>query len=69
VVNGQIKQRSDANTKLQSALTQRQTTLQAQYDSAYQRYLKQFTALQSLQSTMGSNVSMFDALFGSDNKS
>jgi flagellar hook-associated protein 2 len=68
-VNGQIKQRTDATTKLQSTLTQRQTDLDAQYDAAYSRYLKQFTDLQTLQSKMTSNVSLFDALFSSDKSS
>jgi flagellar hook-associated protein 2 len=36
------------------------------YNSAYARYLKQYTDLQALQSTMNSNLSMFDALFGND---
>jgi flagellar hook-associated protein 2 len=64
--NGQIKGRTDATNKLQSDLTKRQADLDAQFDAAYQRYLKQFTELQTLQSTMNSNVSMFDALFGND---
>jgi flagellar hook-associated protein 2 len=63
---GQIQQRTDANTKLQSDLSKRQTDLSAQYDSAYQRYLKQFTELQTLQSAMNSNLSMFDAMFGNE---
>ena len=63
---GQIKNRTDANSKLQSDLTDRQANLDAQFDAAYQRYLKQFTELQTLQATMNSNVSMFDALFGND---
>lgn len=64
--SGQIKQRTDANTKAQTDLTKRQSDLDTQYNSAYARYLKQFTDLQTLQSTMNSNVTMFDALFGSD---
>jgi flagellar hook-associated protein 2 len=64
--NGQLKQRTAATNKLQSTLTQRQSDLDAQYDAAYGRYLKQFTDLQALQSTMNSNVSMFDALFSND---
>jgi flagellar hook-associated protein 2 len=64
--NGQITSRTDANNKLQSDLTKRQDTLDAQYNTAYDRYLKQFSALQTLQSAMNSNVSMFDALFGND---
>lgn len=62
--NGQIKQRQDANAKLQATLTKRQSELDGQYDSAYQRYLAQFTKLQTLQSTMASNTSLFDAMFG-----
>ncbi len=64
--NGQIKQRTDANNTLQSTLTKRQADLDSQYNSAYARYLKQYTDLQTLQSTMNSNLSMFDALFSSD---
>lgn len=63
---GQLKQRTEANTKLQSTLTRRQGDLDAQFDAAYTRYLKQFTDLQTLQARMSSNVSMFDALFGND---
>ena len=37
----------DAVTKLQSSLTDRQSDLDAQYNSAYQRYLQQYTALQN----------------------
>jgi flagellar hook-associated protein 2 len=62
---GQIQQRTDANSKLQSSLTQRQTDLDGKYDAAYQRYLKQYTALQTLQSTMQNNSSMFSSLFSS----
>jgi flagellar hook-associated protein 2 len=61
---GWIQHRQDATTKLQSALASRQDSLDRSYDAAYARYLKQFTDLQALQSTMNSNVSMFDALFG-----
>jgi flagellar hook-associated protein 2 len=64
--SGQLKQRTDATAKLQSMLTKRQSDLDTQYDAAYSRYLKQFTDLQALQSTMNSNVSMFDALFSND---
>ena len=64
--NGQITQRNDSITKLQTSLTKRQSDLDAQYNAAYDRYLKQFTDLQTLQARMNSNVSMFDALFGND---
>ena len=62
---GQIGTRKTSVTKLQSALTDRQATLQTQYDSAYKRYLSQFTALQQLQSQMTSNSNLFSALFSS----
>ncbi len=62
--DGQIKQRKEANDKLQTTLVKRQDSLDKQYDSAYKRYLIQFTELQTLQSRMASNTSMFDALFG-----
>ena len=64
--NGQISQRNDSITKLQTSLTKRQSDLDAQFNAAYDRYLKQFTDLQTLQARMNSNVSMFDALFGND---
>jgi flagellar hook-associated protein 2 len=63
--SGQIQQRTDANSKLQSDLTQRQTDLDSKYDAAYQRYLKQYTALQTLQATMQNNSSLFSSLFSS----
>jgi flagellar hook-associated protein 2 len=63
---GQLQHRQDDNTKLQSTLATRQDDLDRRYDAAYQRYLKQFTELQALQSKMNSNVTMFDALFGND---
>jgi flagellar hook-associated protein 2 len=47
-------------------LTDRQTALDRQYDSAYARYLAQFTQLQSVQSSMSYNTSLFDALFSSN---
>jgi len=66
---GQIAVRKDSNTKLQASLTTRQAALSTQYDSAYKRYLTQFTQLQALQSQMSNTGSIFDALFSksSDN--
>ena len=60
--NGQIKLRKDSAQKLQSDLATRQTRLDAQFSSAYQRYLRQFTQLQTLQSQMEQNTGMFDLL-------
>ena len=61
--DGQIGERKDAISKLQSSLTERQGLLDKQYDSAYARYLAQFTQLQSVQNNMSYNTSLFDALF------
>jgi flagellar hook-associated protein 2 len=63
--NGQIGARKDAVGKLQGELADRQTALDKQYDGAYARYLKQFTQLQTVQSNMSYNTSLFDALFSS----
>lgn len=64
--NGQIKTRLEAVSKVQADTTKRQVVLDKQYDTAYQRYLMQFTQLQAIQSQMSNNSSMFDALFNSD---
>ncbi|MDR8085457.1 flagellar filament capping protein FliD, partial [Acinetobacter baumannii] len=58
-VDGQIKQRRDQNTTEQSRLADRQVTLEQQHETAYQRYLQQFTQLQTMQGVMNHNVSLF----------
>lgn len=65
-VDGQIKQRREATTRTQSTLVERQAKLDQAHESAYQRYLRQFTQLQTMQGVMNHNVSLFDALFSSD---
>jgi flagellar hook-associated protein 2 len=60
--SGQIKSRQDSVSKLQQQLTSKQTTLDDRYNQAYSRYLKQFTALQTLQQQMSQNSSIFDSL-------
>ena len=65
-VNGQLKQRQDDNTTLQNRLVKRQDDIDRQWTSSYNRYLAQFTNLQTVQSQMNNNVSLFDALFGND---
>jgi len=65
-VNGQIKLRREQATSLQTRLADRQATLNLQHKAAYDRYLKQFTQLQNMQGQMNHNVTLFDALFGSD---
>ena len=64
--DGQIGSRKEAVARLRDSLTDRQTSLDRQYDSAYARYLTQFTQLQSVQSSMSYNTSLFDALFSSN---
>ncbi|MEX5748157.1 flagellar filament capping protein FliD [Massilia sp. X63] len=66
--DGQIKKRKEATTDKQELLADRQAFLDKQHEAAYSRYLKQFTALASMQGVMNNNVSMFDALFGNDKK-
>lgn len=63
--NGQIQQRQAAVSKSQGELVTRQATLDKQYNSAYQRYLAQFTQLQDLQAQMASNSSVFSSMFSS----
>jgi len=65
-VDGQIKQRREQTTTQQSRLSDRQASLDGQHEAAYQRYLRQFTQLQTMQSVMNNNVSLFDALFSND---
>jgi len=60
---GQLASRRNANSHLQTELTARQAALQTQYDNAYNRYLMQFTQLQSLQSQMSGTTNMFQAMF------
>lgn len=64
--DGQIKKRKEATADKQEQLADRQAFLDQQHEAAYNRYLKQFTALASLQGAMTNNLSMFDALFGND---
>lgn len=63
--SGLIKNRQDTVQRTQKSLTTRQTKLDAQYDSYYQRYLKQFTALQALQAQMSQSTSTLSSLFPS----
>ncbi len=67
--SGQIKQRQTSLTTLQSSLTDRQTTIDNQYNSAYARYLSQFTQLQTLQAQMNQTSNLFSALFSSGSSS
>jgi len=65
-VDGQIKLRREQNTTQQTRLGDSQAKLELQHEAAYQRYLAQFTQLQTMQNLMNYNVTLFDALFSSD---
>jgi len=60
--SGQIKQRQNTVQSQQKAISDRQTRLDQQYTQSYNRYLKQFSALQQLQSQMDGTTSMLSAL-------
>ena len=47
---------------LQKAISARQTRLDTQYTQAYNRYLRQFSALQELQSKLGDTSSLLASL-------
>lgn len=60
--SGQIKSRQNSVQTQQKNIATRQTRLDDQYNSAYERYLKQFTALQNLQAQLADTGSLFDSL-------
>ena len=68
VTKGQITQRQAATDKLQKSLVKSGERLTAQYDTAYKRFLDQFSRLQVMQEQMSKTSDMFDAMF-SNNKS
>lgn len=62
---GQIKNRQTSVQQAQKSLTDRQTRLDAQYNNFYQRYLQQFSQLQTLQSQMSQTSGLMSNLFPS----
>lgn len=60
--SGQIGQRKTSVQTQQKALGERQTRLDAQYDQAYKRYLRQFTALQEVQARLSDTTSLLGSL-------
>jgi flagellar hook-associated protein 2 len=56
---GYLTKRQATVQQIQKSITDRQTALQSQYQDAYDRYLKQFTALQALQAQMSQTTNMF----------
>lgn len=59
---GQIQSRQTSLQKSQKSLAAKQTQLDTRYENLYQRYLKQFTALQQLQASMSGTSSLFTNL-------
>ncbi|MGE5451512.1 MAG: flagellar filament capping protein FliD [Acidobacteriota bacterium] len=63
--NGQIKNRQTSVGQAQKTLAQRQARLDDQYNNFYQRYLQQFSQLQTLQSQMSQTSGIMNNLFTS----
>ncbi|WP_215409586.1 flagellar filament capping protein FliD [Janthinobacterium sp. JC611] len=63
VTKGQITQRMAATDKLQKSLAKSSERLTTQYNTAYSRFLDQYSRLQVLQEQMIRNSDMFDAMF------
>lgn len=59
---GQIKRRQDTVEVTQKRIALRQDRVEMQYESAYKRYLAQFTRLASLQSQMGDTAGLFSSI-------
>ena len=59
VSSGYIASRQASVQRIQKSLSDRQMRLDAQFESAYQRYLKQFTDLQALQAQMSQTSGLF----------
>jgi flagellar hook-associated protein 2 len=68
ITKGQITQRMAATDKLQKSLAKSGERLTDQYNTAYSRFLDQYSRLQVLQEQMIRNSDMFDAMFN-DSKS
>lgn len=60
--NGLLKSRQDSVQRTQTALTDKQTRLDATFKLYYERYLQQFSALQTLQDQMSQTSDMFSSL-------
>ncbi|NCT82411.1 MAG: flagellar filament capping protein FliD [Comamonadaceae bacterium] len=62
---GLLKKRQDAITTQQRALNDRQTRLDQRFDQMYERYLKQFSALQAMQEQMSQTSGLLGSIFSS----
>lgn len=59
VTNGDIKSREETNRRRENELTDRSDKINTRYDSAYNRYLQQFTRMQSVLQQMNNTANMF----------
>lgn len=57
--NGQLKMRQDTLDRRETQLSERSSLIEVRYDSAYNRYLKQYSSLQKVMAQMNSTMSMF----------
>lgn len=59
ISNGEIKNREETNRRRETELTDRSDKISTRYDTAYNRYLQQFTRMQSTLQQMNNTASMF----------
>lgn len=59
VTSGDIKGREETNRRREAELSDRSDKINTRYDSAYNRYLQQFTRMQSVLQQMNNTASMF----------
>lgn len=59
VTSGDIKSREETNRRRENELTDRSDKINTRYDSAYNRYLQQFTRMQSVLQQMNNTANMF----------
>lgn len=59
ITSGDIKSREETNRRRETELSDRSDKISTRYDTAYNRYLQQFTRMQSVLQQMNNTASMF----------
>lgn len=59
ISNGDIKSREETNRRRETELSDRSDKISTRYDTAYNRYLQQFTRMQSVLQQMNNTANMF----------
>ncbi|WP_413499232.1 flagellar filament capping protein FliD [Buttiauxella gaviniae] len=59
ITSGDIKSREETNRRRETELSDRSDKINTRYDTAYNRYLQQFTRMQSVLQQMNNTASMF----------